>query len=126
MKIDDPAFYERAFRRINQIGFALAAGGAIVCLAVWGARAAAGFVVGSLISFVNFRLWKRLVNAIGDKGEKPRTASAVLLGLRYLLLAGVIFVIIKYFGVSLPAVLTGLLISMAAVLVEAIYELTFT
>jgi hypothetical protein len=47
-------------------------------------------------------------------------------GMRYVLLGAICFVIIKFFGVSYLALLAGLLISVAAVLVEIVYELVFT
>ena len=75
-------------------------------------------------SIYNFRRLKGIAAAIDPEG-KPRTISAVLVGLRYLLLGGICFVIIRYFEVSLLAIFAGLLVSVAAVLVEIVYELLF-
>lgn len=58
--------------------------------------------------------------------ESSGSSSAALYGLRYLLLGGVVFVIIKYFEVSFLAVLAGLLVSVAAIILEILYELIFT
>ncbi len=119
----EEAFYARALRRIDRSALVIAiifiAGVAVRR----GWRDAAGCAIGAVLSFINLKLWKRLANSTGSPGRSP--ASAVLLGLRYLLLGGVIFVIIKYFEVNLLAVLAGLLVSVAAVIVEILYELIF-
>ena len=92
--------------------------------AFWlGWRGGLGFAIGSAIAVFNYHLWKRVAHAIGRPGTKPRTASAVFLGGRYLLLGLVLFAIIKYLGVSPLALLAGLLVPAAAVLVEMVYEL---
>lgn len=85
-----------------------------------------GCAIGAVLSFVNLRLWKRVANSISGDGRVPGTGSPMLLGMRYLLLGTLIFVIINYFEVSLLAVLAGLLVSVAAVLLEMVYELVFT
>jgi hypothetical protein len=82
-----------------------------------------GFALGAGAALVNYRLWKRFAHSIGGQGAPRRSGSAVLMGLRYLLFGAVIFVIINYFGVSLAAVLTGLLVPVAAVILELLYEL---
>jgi hypothetical protein len=82
-----------------------------------------GFAIGSAIAVFNYRLWKRVARSIGKPGAKPRTASAVFLGARYLLLGIVLFAMIKYLGVSPLALLAGLLVPAAAVFVEIVYEL---
>jgi hypothetical protein len=82
-----------------------------------------GFAIGSAIAVFNYHLWKRVAHGIGRPGAKPRTASAIFLGTRYLVLGIVLFAIIKYLGVSPLALLAGLLVPAAAVLVEIVYEL---
>lgn len=123
---NDPAFYDNALRRVQRIGFFLGAIGAATMFAAQGWRSGAGFLTGSAISMVNFWWWKHLVNAIGESGVKPRRASAVLLGARYLLLGIGVYVIVKLLGVSLTAILTGLFVAVAAVTIEILYELIFT
>lgn len=124
--VSDDSFYARALSRIDIIAIALGCAAVSGLFILQGWRGALGCFIGAVLSFLNLRLWKRLANAIGDAGERPRGGSAALLGLRYLLLGGVIFVIMKYFEVSLLAILAGLLTSVAAVIVEIIYELVFT
>lgn len=123
---EDAAFYTRALGRVDQFALAVAVA-AVIGAFIWqGWRGGVGCAIGAAISFVNLRLWKRLANAIGAEGKPPARGSPVLLGLRYLLLGGMIFVIIKYFEVSFLAILAGLFTGVAAILLEIVYELIFT
>jgi hypothetical protein len=122
----DPAFYDRALARIDRLTIAVGALAIIGGGLKLGWRGAIGCAIGAALSFLNLKMWKALANAIGDTGKRPRTGSAVLLGLRYLLLGLLVFVIIKYFGVGLLAIFAGLLVSVTAVLLEIVYELIFT
>ncbi len=97
--------------------------GSISATVRWGWRAGLGFMVGSALSYGNFRLWIRMVRGMGEAGSSPR--GAVFLGLRYLLVGAAVYVIISVSEVSLPAVLAGLLITAAAVVAEIVYELIF-
>src|ERR1019366_7830493 len=85
----------------------------------WGA----GWVIGPVVSALNFRWLKQLVLAIGGEAAKPR--QAVFLGMRYVLLGGGAYVILKFSAISLPAALSGLFVSVAAVIVEIILELAY-
>jgi hypothetical protein len=49
----------------------------------------------------------------------------VFLGLRYVILGGCSYVILKYSAVSLTAALSGLFVSVAAVIVEILLELAY-
>jgi hypothetical protein len=120
---EDAGFYSRALLRIDRVSLLAAAGGIVIAgfLASW--PGALGFALGAGAALINYRLWKRVANAVGASARPPRSASAVLMGLRYLLFGAIIFVIIKYFGVSLPAVLAGLLVPVAAIIIEILYEL---
>ena len=119
-------FYDRSFRRIDRTAYILAGIFIIGVLVQRGWREALGCAIGAILSFVNLRLWKRVAGSIAPDGRVPGTASATMLGLRYLLLGSIIFVIINYFEVSLLAVLAGLLVSVAAVILEMLYQLVFT
>jgi hypothetical protein len=122
---DDPAFYDRAFARIDRISIVLAILAVAAMYIRLGWRGALGCAIGAVLSWFSFRLWKRLANSIGAPGAGS-PASATFLGLRYLLLGGIVFVIISYLEVSLLAVLAGLFVSVAAILVEIAYELITT
>ena len=120
---DDPAFYERALRRIDRLTIIVAV---LATPGIWiwlGWRGGLGCAIGGVGSVVNLGLWKRLAAAVGPSGDAPATGSKVFLGLRYLMLGIVVFVIMKYLEVSLFAILAGLLSGVAAVLIEIVYEL---
>lgn len=124
--MSDEAFYANAFSRIHRFTYAVSAIALLTMFTRQGWRGAVGCAFGVLLSFANFAMWKRLADSLGSQGQRPRASSATLLGLRYLLLGGVIFVIIKYFEVSLLAIFAGLLTSVAAVLLEIVYQLIFS
>ena len=73
------------------------------------------------------RALKGVVEQLGAATEqKPRRARvAVVMGLRYLVLAAGGYVILRFTALSLTAALSGLFISAAAVILEIIYELIY-
>ena len=105
----------------------LGVGGAAAAWALGGWRAGGGFLLGAAASYLNFRWLKRLVDALGGAagGRPPRARVAVFLGLRYVLLALGAYVILKSSAFSLPAALAGLFVSVAAVIVEIVFELVY-
>jgi hypothetical protein len=117
--------YERARQRMIRFALAVGAAGAITALLMSGPRPAAGFLFGALLSFVNFRWWTSVADAIGGSGNAPPRASAVILLLRYLLFGGAIYVIVRILKITPAVPLAGLLVSVAAVLLEALYELIY-
>jgi len=122
MAVED-AWVERAVTRIFRLMAAVAVAGTF---AVWfwrGWKWGAGFALGGLLSWLNFRWLKQLTEALG--GKRLLRGSAVFLGLRYLLLGGVAYVILRYSPISLPAVLMGLFVSIAAVVIEVLFELVY-
>ena len=119
----DERFLNRAVERIWKVMWSVAAGGAIALLAWRGWLWSAGWLLGSMVSALNFRWLKQLSDALGGEGGKPRTA--VFLGMRYLLLGGGAYVILKYSVVSLPATLSGLFVAVAAVIFEILFELAY-
>ncbi len=116
-------FYELALARIIRISIAAGALGSIVALLTHGSRAATGFLVGAIISLLNFRWWMGLAGALGDSGKAPLRASAAFMTLRYVLAALVIYAIVKVLEITLAAVLSGLFVSVAAIIIEILYEL---
>jgi hypothetical protein len=125
MTMSDDEFYIRAIRRILRFMGLLAAAGTIVALAWRGWKSGAGFALGSAIAWINFLWLKRLVESLGASPAKGSSGKAVLLGSRYLLLAGVAYVILRFTSISLPAALTGLFVSLGAVLLEILFELVY-
>jgi ATP synthase I chain len=119
----DEMWMDRAVARIWKLMWALAAGGAIVFLVWRGWQWAVGWILGTAVSALNFRWLKQLTEAIGAEAAKPR--KAVFLGMRYVILGGCAYVILKYSAISLPAALSGLFVSVAAVIVEILLELAY-
>jgi len=123
----DQAFLDRALARIHALMAFLTAAGLIAAAVSGGWRWAVGFLLGALASWINFRWLKQLVNSLGPpaKGKPPRARVAVLLGLRYLLLAAAGYAILNYSTISLAAGLIGLFVPAAAVILEILFELIY-
>jgi|SRR5579863_4384806 len=114
---------EQALERIRKATFALGAGGAIGMFAWRGWAWGAGFALGALVSWLNYTFLKRVAYAIGT--SRTRKRLAILAGLRYLILGGGAYVILRFTKISMPAVLLGLFVSVAAVIVEIIIQLAY-
>jgi len=88
----------------------------------WGA----GYALGAAIAWVNFLLLKRLTDSLGAANRKPASAgSAVFLGSRYLILGGIAYAILRLTSISVLAAVLGLFVSLAAVLMEILFELVY-
>jgi hypothetical protein len=122
----DQALFDAALRRIARATLVLAAGGWLVCLFWRGWRWGLAFLLGAAASWLNFRWLKRVVDALGGAARaRPSPQFAVLIGLRYLLLAAGAYVIVSFTTLSLPAALTGLFVPVAAVILEIVFELVY-
>ena len=109
--------------RMGKLMFALGGAG-VIALLVWrGWTWSLGWVLGCTASMLNFHWLRRVTESLGSGPAKDR--KAVLLGLRYLLLGGGAYVILKYTAISLPAALAGLFVPVAAVIIEILIELTY-
>lgn len=119
-------FFAGAVARIYRWMALAAAVGTAAALALGGWPGAGGFLLGAAISAVNFHWLKRLVDALGaGTGKAPRARAAVFLGLRYGILALVAYVILRFSVLSLPALLGGIFVAPAAVILEIIFELLY-
>ncbi|MEK7407458.1 MAG: ATP synthase subunit I [Acidobacteriota bacterium] len=114
---------ERAFRRIRAGAVAAAALGTVAVWWLEGWPWGLGFLAGAVASVFNFRWLEQLAAGLGPGAARRRLRFAILFGLRYLLLGAGGYVIVKVFGLSGLAIVAGLLVSVAAVLAEMIYEL---
>jgi len=122
--MNDDGFFDRALRRIGKAMWAIGAGG-LVAATVWrGWTWGVGFALGTAASWLNFRLMKQVVEALGEK-RPTRKRVAVLAGLRYALLGGGAYVILRFSSVSVTATLAGLFVAAAAVIVEICFELVY-
>ncbi|MCS7315431.1 MAG: ATP synthase subunit I [Bryobacterales bacterium] len=119
----DAARIEQALGRIRRLMAALAIAGTAVAFLVGGLRWGAGFLAGALAAMVNFRWIEQIAAGLGPGRGGRRMRWAVLFGMRYVLLGGVAYAIVKLFGISGLAILAGLLVAAAAVLAEMLYEL---
>lgn len=122
MTAPDELDFERASGRIGRNMVVIAALGTAVLFALLGWQWGGGFLVGSLISGLNFRWLRRLVESLGG-GQRPRGGR--FLAFRYLLLGGIAYAILRYSPISLTAVITGLFVLIAAVFVEVIFEIVY-
>jgi hypothetical protein len=119
----DTAVYENALRRIYRGMKWLACAGALAGLCFKGWLWALAFLMGAMASYLNFSWLDQIVAAIGPHARPPRKRLFVFIGLRYVLLGGAGYVIVKVFGMSAIAAVSGLFIPIAAVFLETIYEL---
>ena len=120
----DERFFENALARIGKAMFAIAAAGLVLAWAWRGWRYGAGFALGAGASWLNFRWLKQIVDALGSS-RPTRKHVAVLAGLRYALLGGGSYVILRYSPVNLMATMIGLFVAVAAVIVEICFELVY-
>ena len=122
MDATNPLDYDRAVGRLVRIMAALAVAGTLTALVRWGWKAGAGFLVGAVLSGLNFLALKRLIDRLAGASSGGRP---ILLGLRYFLLGGVAYVIVKLTPISLVAMLAGVFVFTAAVFVEAAIEIVY-
>jgi hypothetical protein len=118
---------ERTAGRILRLTLILTAVGTAIYFVIGGWQGGCGFLLGGLISYLNFGWLKRTVDALGGApgGKPPRTRTIVILGLRYLLLGGGAYAILKFSEISLNAALVGLFAPAAAVILEILIELIY-
>ena len=108
--------------RVLRLTLVLGSIGTIAVLMRLGVRDAVGFLVGTGLSYLSFRSWVRLAATIGDSGKRPATGSAVFLALRYVLIGVAIYAIIRGLGSTPGALIVGLLVSFAALVLELLWS----
>jgi hypothetical protein len=114
--------FDRIAARVMRTMLLVAVIGSLVAL--WrGWTYGVAFAVGAWASWLNFRWIKGFVAGLGP-GGKP-SAFALFFAVRYLLLAGFAYVILRYSKLSLPAMLAGLFVSLAAVTIEVLIQLGY-
>jgi hypothetical protein len=121
--MSDEQHLASAIARVWKVTFALGIVGAIGLLIWRGWMWGAGFALGAAISALNFHWLKRVALTLGSAQAKPRVA--VVLGLRYLILGVIAYVILKYSAISLSAMFWGLFVAVAAVVIEILFELIY-
>ena len=121
----DAAPWAAAMGRLVKLVPILGGSGALAAFAFYGWRFAAGFLIGASIGWLNFHLLHRLVQALGPGGSRPSTFTGFMLVGRYLMLGGAGFVIVKLLEINSLALLAGLFVPVAAVLVSILHELLY-
>ena len=120
------AFLDRALPRIRRIMLVLAVVGTLVSLAFrW--QAAAGFVIGAVISYVNQRWLERAIEALGDRITNQQSSErggilVVRAVLRYVLIAAGAYVIFSVSLAGLYGFLGGVCLPIAAIACEVAAE----
>jgi len=114
--------YDRALTRIKHLTLLVGVLGTAAVFLVRGRGAAAGFLAGVGISYVNFELLSGLAQMMGATAPKAR-GWGVLIALRYAIVGVAVYVIVRILGIAPVAVLAGLLAAFAAVILEILYEL---
>jgi hypothetical protein len=120
--ITDRYDYDRALTRIKLLTLAVGLVGTAAMFFTRGRGAAAGFLAGAGISYVNFELLSGLAHVMVGSAPKARGWGA-LIALRYVIVGVAVYVIVRILGITPMAVLAGLLAAFAAVILEILYEL---
>ncbi len=119
----DAAFYRRAIARVYCWIIVLAAVAAAGALVWRGWQAGLAFACGAAGSYFSFKWLHEVVDALGPGARPARKRVLLLAGLRYALMGLGAYVIVKVFGMNGLAAVLGLLVPVAAVIAEIIYEL---
>lgn len=118
-------FYVTTYRRLVWIMVILTLLGIPIAWFNYQGALAATFALGGLVGILNFYWLKRTVEAMGGRFPgKTRSTSGVVVRflLRYVLIAGIAYVILKSTASSLYGFFAGLSVPVAAILIEAVYE----
>ena len=123
----DDALVVGAFSRIRRIAIVLGVLSATTVWARFGTAIGLGYVVGCVISYVNFAWLERVITAVASRVAQtgvPGSSRGIVLRflLRYGFIAIACFVILIRFKSSVYGLLGGLFLSVAAILCEAAYE----
>jgi len=126
------AFYPSALRRIQVFMIAVAILTATLGARFVGRASALGFICGCFVAGLNFYWLKSGVNAFAEKATanpaddaSPRpSARRILLRFlaRYVLMAAVAYVILNSYPAGLRGFFVGLLLPVAAIACELVYE----
>jgi hypothetical protein len=127
-QIPGDAFYSGALDRIRNSMIALALG--LTAAAWWrfGRAAAAGFLCGCVIAYLNFHWLKSGVSGLADRvtnSARAQSGKGIVTRFlfRYVLLGAVAYGILTSFPASLRGLFVGLFLPVGAIACEAFYEL---
>jgi len=120
-------FYAHAIERVQRIMIVISIALLVTAQIYFGWRITLGVALGSVISYVNFHWLKKVVAGVADLAAQTATAASarsivVRFLVRYFLMALLGFVILTFSPQSVYGFFAGLLVTAAALLVEAAYE----
>jgi hypothetical protein len=123
--LDSDVFYASALTRIRN--FMLVLGSAAAWIK-FGIRPAIGFLLGCVISYLNFQWLKSGVSGLADRVTntgKPQSGKGIIARFlfRYVLLGLAAYAILTSFPASLRGMFAGLFLPVAAIVFEAVFEL---
>jgi len=121
-------FYGGAPGRIRRFILILGATGVVVCLVWFGRAVTAGFLIGTVISYVNHAWLERVVSALGERiasGQSREHGGGIVARavLRYAFIALGAYVIFKVSKAGLYGFLGGICVTIGAVACEAAVEM---
>ena len=123
-----------AYRRILRVAITLSVAGTFAAALFFTWQSGLGLAIGSLLAYINFvwlhrgteRLVERIIasnqTAIADKTKARKVRFAFPFPLRYALLIGVTYVILKSYPRLLIGFIVGLILPILAAVGEGIYE----
>ncbi len=106
--------------RMQKIAIGVAIAGAVITLLLYGRDVSVSFMIGAILSMLTLKSWSRLAGGLGGSVSIPVQASAVFLALRYFLIAGAIYAIVKNLEVTPVPLIVGLLVSFVSVVIALI------
>lgn len=120
-----PSDNARLVRRLHGFLLFTALAGTVAAHLRGGWRLSLGFLLGATASYWNFRNLLHIVNALGTPRSTGGLGAAAWILFRFIVLVLGAFVILKFTQINVYAAFTGLFASVGAVVLEAIFELTY-
>jgi hypothetical protein len=122
------SFYESALPRLRNFMLVLAPLLILSAWAIYGWPEALGFLLGAVVSYLNFQWLKSGVSGLADKVTntgKRQSGKGIVARflLRYALLGIAAYAILTSFPASLRGLFAGLFLPVGAIACEAVYEL---
>jgi hypothetical protein len=116
--------FEGLDRRLNRYSFIVAVVTVPVVFALFSAKAALSVAAGGVLSYINFHWLKQGIDFIVKQGAQGRGARGVAVRFvgRYALIAVFLYVTIRSSALQLIFIFAGLLIYVAAILIECFSE----
>jgi len=118
-----------AVTRIRHAMLLLGTTGTVISSFIWGWRIGIGVLLGCVLSYVNFNWLERALNSLAERVTEPgstvsSTGTVFRFLLRYVFIGLGAYVIFRSYPAGLYGFLGGLSLTVAAILCEAVYELS--